>query len=141
MADTKHKYSDIINLPHPVSTKRPQMPLADRAAQFSPFAAVVGHEAAVKEAARYTEAKRELDEMEKALINEQLKEIESEVENGVGIEIVYFRVDARKTGGAYVRKTGRVKKINSYERHVLMSDGLKIKIDDILKVTIEKRLY
>ncbi len=81
----KSKYEDIIHLPHHVSSKRPQMSLKDRAAQFAPFAAVVGHEKAVKETARLTERRRELDEMEKAIINEQLREIESQLPGGADV--------------------------------------------------------
>ena len=50
--DERSKYDDIINLPHHVSATRPRMPVGDRAAQFSPFAALTGYDAAIKDTAR-----------------------------------------------------------------------------------------
>ncbi len=145
-------YDDILHLPHPVSRKRPQMPLEDRAAQFSPFAAVVGHEASVKEAARVTDAKRDLDEAQKIIINEQLREIDGRVraeiqtasqtqaqgctESGIEVEIEHFEADALKSGGHYVVSRGSVKKIDGYTHRVYMSDGAVIAIDDIFRLVI-----
>ena len=135
-SDRQGKYNDIIHLPHHVSRKRPQMPLEDRAAQFSPFAAVVGHEASVKEAARLTDEKRDLDEAEKTVINEALLEIQSRIETGVEVEIEHFKADTVKSGGQYVMTVGVVKKIDIYTRHVRMTDDTCIQIDDILRIVI-----
>lgn len=137
-------YDDIIQLPRHVSRKRPQMPLKDRAAQFAPFAAVVGHEASVKEAARLTDEKRELDEAEKTVINEQLNEvqvriqtqIQSKNESGVEVEIEHFEADALKTGGHYIVSKGKVKKIDVYTRCIHMSDGAVIEIDDVFRILV-----
>jgi len=128
------KYEDILDLPHHVSRKRPQMSLGDRAAQFSPFAAVVGHEEAIKETARRTDRRKELDEMEKAMIDAQLREIEVNLPNGSEIEIEYFKPDDRKAGGKYSIKTGRVKKFDKYLRQVIMTDGTRISIDEISRI-------
>jgi len=129
-------YEDILHLPHYVSSRRPQMPIADRAAQFSPFAAVVGHESAVKEAARHTDQKKELDEMEKAIIDDQLREIEAQLPTSIEVEIVYFKSDEVKSGGQYVTKVGKVKKLDSYEREILMVDGTRVAIDEIYSIGI-----
>lgn len=128
------KYEDILDLPHHVSRKRPQMSLGDRAAQFSPFAAVVGHEEAIKETARRTDRRKELDETEKAMIDAQLREIEVNLPNGSEIEIEYFLPDERKAGGKYLIKIGKVKKFDPYLRLVHMIDGTCIPIDEISRI-------
>lgn len=130
------KYEDILHLPHHVSRKRPQMSLEDRAAQFSPFAAVVGHEAAIKETARRTEKRKELDETEKAIIDAQLREIEVKLSSGFSVEIEFFQPDERKAGGIYLVKVGRVKKFDHYLREVHMTDDTRIKIDEISRITM-----
>jgi len=127
-------YDDIIHLPHHTSHKRPHMSLSDRAAQFSPFSAVVGHEAAVKEVARYTDQRKELDEMEKAIIDGQLREIEAQLPDQCDVVITHFQPDTLKAGGKYLSTTGRVKKIDIYTRAVQMADGTSILIDDIIKI-------
>lgn len=132
----KMKYEDIIDLPHHESNKRPKMSLADRAAQFSPFAAVVGHESAVKETARLTEQRRELDEMEKAIIDEQLRDIEAQLPHESNVKIVYFKPDALKSGGKYIVKVGKVKKLDVYLKEVQMEDGISIPIDEIFSIDI-----
>lgn len=135
--ETDHEtksYDDIIHLPHHVSGKRPQMSMADRAAQFSPFAAVVGHEKAIKEAARRTDQRKELDEMEKVIIDECLREIEAQEPNKFDVEIEYFQPDEVKAGGKYLIKVGQVKKFDKYVREVEMADGTRIAIDEISRI-------
>lgn len=127
----RNEYDDIIHLPHHVSSTRPQMSISDRAAQFSPFAAVVGHETAVKEAARYTDQRKELDEMGKATIDDQLREIEEQLPNGYDVEIVYFQADALKAGGKYIVKVGRIKKFDQYLREIHMEDATRIPIHEV----------
>lgn len=134
--DQTKKYADIIHLPHHVSNKYPQMPIKDRAAQFAPFAAVVGHEEAIKEVARYTDQRRELDETEKAVIDIQLQEVESQLPNSDPVEIVYFQPDVSKVGGEYIVQVGKVKKIDPYSRTIQMIDGVLIPIDEIVGITI-----
>jgi len=133
--DVKLKaYEDIIHLPHHVSSRRSQMTLASRAAQFAPFAAVVGHQAATKEASRYTDQKKELGEVEKEIIADQLRAIETELPNGFDVEIVYFKADELKTGGKYIAWVGRIKKLDLYIREIHMVDGTSISIDDIYSI-------
>lgn len=127
-------YEDILHRPHHVSSQRSKMTLADRAAQFSPFAAVVGHETAVKEAARDTTQRKELDEMEKVIIDNQLREIEAQLPNGPQVEIVYFKADELKAGGAYKTKVGRIKKLDKYEKEVIMMDETRLAFEDIYRI-------
>lgn len=130
-----NKYDDIINMPHHVSSKRQRMSMIDRAAQFSPFAALTGYDAAVKETARLTDKRIELDEYEKAALDEKLRiALEYPKEE---ITITYFKPDARKDGGAYINSTGKLKKIDDYERVVVLVNGLKIPIEDIMEITGE----
>lgn len=128
------KYDDIINLPHHRSDKHPQMSLHDRAAQFSPFAALTGHSDAVKETARLTDRKVELDEGTKEYLSAKLTLIEDNLDEQPEVSITYFVVDERKSGGAYITTNGVVKKINEYEHSIMMQDRTVIPIDDILSI-------
>ena len=128
------KYDDIINLPHKQSSRRPRMSLYDRAAQFSPFAALTGHDAAIKETARLTDQKAELDEGNKERLNERLQIILENLSRSTEVTITYFLPDERKAGGAYVDVIGIVKKIDEYEQIVIMRNGTKIPIDDIIGI-------
>lgn len=132
--DDRHKYDDIIDLPHHVSKTHPPMPLTDRAAQFAPFAALTGHNAAVKETARLTKERIELDENCKAAINRQLMLLKEQADKEPDVSVTYFVKDAKKSGGAYVSASGRVKRVDEYKRLVLLADGTKIPIDDIIKI-------
>ncbi|MGI5825539.1 MAG: hypothetical protein ACOX7J_08225 [Bacillota bacterium] len=130
----KGNYDDIINLPHHVSPTRPRMSMIDRAAQFSPFSALTGHDSAVKETARLTDQRIELSEDMKNEINDRLLFIAERKEENPEIEITYFKPDEKKEGGAYITAFGSVKKINEYERVIIMNDGPKIQIDDIISI-------
>lgn len=125
------KYDDIISLPHPTSARHPRMPMADRAAQFSPFAALVGHGAAIEETARLTDQKVELTEEGKALLDEKLRLL---LETGGEGVFTYFLPDERKDGGAYITTTGKVKKIDPLEGRVILKDGTAIPIEDIWEI-------
>lgn len=128
------EYDDIIYLPHHVSTIRPHMAVVDRAAQFSPFAALTGHDAAVKETARLTDERLELDEYMKDDLNHRLQIIADRIKENHEIGITYFQPDEKKDGGAYVTAISRVKKMDEYERIVLMIDGTVIPIDEIISI-------
>lgn len=97
-----HRYDDMLHLPHPTSQKHPRMPISDRAAQFSPFAALTGHEAAVKETARLTDQKIELDESKKAILDAKLQMIVEQIKSQPIVTITYFVPDEKKAGGAYL---------------------------------------
>ena len=128
-------YEDIINLPYP--QKRQRMSNADRGAQFSPFAALTGFEAAITETARLTDRKIELDEGGKALLDEKLRKIEEEIYDRPEVAVTYFQPDLRKAGGAYLQKRGRVKKLDAYLRAVVFTDGMLIPIDDISDIILD----
>lgn len=128
------KYDDIINLPRHVSSKRPRMKPINRAAQFSPFAALTGHDAAIKETARLTEERVELDEYTKDILNDRLQILADSIKGHPEIEINYFQPDSKKNGGAYVTATGTAKKIDIYERVVIMTDGTVIPIKEIISI-------
>lgn len=126
-----NKYDDIIDLPHHVSPSHPKMPTADRAAQFSPFAALTGYEAAVEETARLTEQKTELSEDMKTIINEKIQILIDRLDDKAEVRITYFVPDKKKSGGAYVTSVGIVKTVDSYERRIVMTDKTSIPIDQI----------
>lgn len=126
------KYEDIIYLPHPVSKRHKPMPVEDRAAQFAPFAALTGHQAAIEETARITDERVELDEEVKEHLNLQLQELRKNPWRK--IRIVYYVPDGRKSGGSYVTKTGLVKKINEYQKTLVLEDGSRIPLDDISEI-------
>lgn len=125
------KYYDIIDLPHHTSATRPKMPVADRAAQFAPFAALTGYDAAIGETGRLTDERIELDESTKAVLNDKLRIIMEMLDEEPEISITYFKPDMKKAGGAYVTKVGVVKNIDEYEHIVVMKDSTKIPIEQI----------
>ena len=132
MKNIKFKYEDIINLPHPVSKRHKPMPVEDRAAQFAPFAALTGHQAAIEETARITEARIELDEEVKEHLNMQFQELLAEP--GRKIQVVYYVPDGRKSGGSYVTRVGTVKKIDEYQKTLVLEDGSRIPLEDISEI-------
>lgn len=133
-----HKYDDIINLPHHTSPGRPRMSVLDRAAQFSPFAALTGYDTAVTETARLTDRRMELDEYEKAVLDERLQLLQKHLSEQPEVTITYFQPDERKAGGAYLSVAGSIKKIDNYARSVIMTDGVKIPIEEIVGLEMER---
>ncbi|MBQ8893067.1 MAG: hypothetical protein IJ043_01515 [Clostridia bacterium] len=124
-------YDDIIHLPHPTSSKRMRMPAENRAAQFAPFAALTGHEAAIAETARLTDLQAELDDGIKAMLNEKLV---AAAARKTTVTVTYFVPDPQKNGGAYLSTTGTVKRIDEYSRTLLMADGTAIPIDCLYEI-------
>lgn len=133
-----NSYDDIINLPHPVSKNHPQMPFRDRAAQFAPFAALTGHDAAIKETARLTDERLELSEEVIAQLNEKINIIRNNIGIEQNVSITYFIPDAKKAGGAYVTCSGSVKKIDEYEHTIIMTDQTVIPIEQISDIKCEE---
>lgn len=132
------KYDDIINLPHHVSAKRPQMSRSARAAQFAPFAALVGLDDEMDETARLTDAKPELEEAEKEKINRVLLEIRNNPQKETAVELTFFRPDGRKDGGAIITRPCTVRRIDEIERKLILSDRSEIEFDNILSIKISK---
>ena len=140
-ADTRpDKYEDILYCPHHVSTTHHPMPVADRAAQFAPFSALTGYEEVVKEEARLTDRKIELDEGELEQLDASLQELKKRLSEDKGdyvkAEITYFCADQKKEGGKYRTFQGKVRRIREYEKAVEMEDRTAISIEDILKISI-----
>lgn len=125
------KYREIIGLPHHVSKTRPQMPMSDRAAQFAPFAALTGYDSAIKETGRLTDERIELDEEALTTLDMKYQLLMDALDDEPEVTITYFQPDERKTGGKYVSATGAVKKVDDFERRIIMQDGLKILMDDV----------
>ena len=131
------KYNEIINLPHHVSKTRPQMPMSDRAAQFAPFAALTGYDDIITEAGRLTDDKIELDESPLNELNAKIQLLRENLANALEVTFTYFKPDERKAGGAYLTATGTVKKLDDYERLIVLQDGTKLPMDDILDMEWE----
>ena len=125
------KYDDILHLPHHTSKTHPRMSRLDRAAQFSPFAALTGYDDVVKETARLTDAQVELTEDEKAVLNERLRLV---MESGSEAAVTWFLPDTKKRGGAYVTTTGRIKKIDELQHQLVMEDGTQIHVDAVTAI-------
>lgn len=127
-------YADIINLPQHELTTRQRMPLINRAASFSPFAALTGYDEAVKETARLTDQRIDLDEGSKEIPNDKLRIAVDQIEEQPEISITYFLPDKKKSGGAYVTVKDVIKRIDEYERLVIFTDKSSIPIDDIYRI-------
>lgn len=141
--EKKFPYEDIVDLPHPVSKIHPPMALQDRAAQFSPFAALTGHEEAIQETARLTDIQIELDEDTKILLNEKLQVVQDRwkvakenAQPGVQVCLTYFLPDERKAGGEYVTRSGVVKKVDDFQRSILLEDGTIVPMWRIKEIDI-----
>ena len=134
--EKKGKYDDIIDLPHHVSQTRQRMSMIDRAAQFSPFAALVGYEDAVEETARLTENKIELTEESKLNISEKLRTVSENTDSDLKVKITYFVPDKKKEGGTYATIVGVIRYIDEYDRTIVMTDKTVIQIDQIWDVEI-----
>lgn len=133
----KDNYEDIINMPHHVSERHPQMGIEGRAAQFAPFAALTGHSEAVKETARLTEKRIEIDEGLKLQLNNKLQKIIENINTNPKIIFTYFVYDDKKEGGKYVNKTGSVKKIDIENEYIILTDKTKIPINEIINIIDE----
>lgn len=130
----RNPYEDIINLPHHVSERHAQMSAIDRAAQFSPFAALTGHGAAINETARITTKKTELSDEEKAILDMKCRLLAEMSESRPLITVTYFVYDRYKDGGEYVKVSGRLRTINECRKRLYLTDGTEIETGDILEI-------
>ena len=130
--EISHEYDNIIHLPHHVSAERPHMPMIDRAAQFVPFAALTGYDAAIAETARLTDTKRELSEEQKGAIGKQLLSLQARLKTAPQVSVTYFVSDSRKAGGAYKTISGEAKKVDETLGILEMRNGTAIPFDDII---------
>lgn len=131
-----NKYQDIIHLSRPRFQRHPPMSAHDRAGQFSPFAALTGFEAAIAETQRLTDSRITLEEGAKELLDQRMQEILERIETQPMVQILWFRYDPRKTGGEYITHTGQVKKVDTYNRQMLFTDGSAIPLEEIFSISL-----
>lgn len=130
----KSPYEEIIDLPHHVSAARPRMPMKDRAAQFSPFAALTGYDAEIKETGRLTEEWVEMGEDCRDVLDRKKSYLMRHVSEHPALAITYFLPDQRKKGGSYETVTGSLKRFDEDKRLIILMNGVKIPIDRILNI-------
>lgn len=131
------EYDDIIDLPRPKSKHEP-MPMSDRAAQFSPFAALTGYGDAIDETARLTDARIELSEEERAELDYKQQYLSTL--DAPTVSVTYFVPDERKSGGAYVTHTGALKRIDEVERAMVFADGTRVDMDEVVGIELNKKI-
>ena len=131
------RYNDIINLPHHQSKKRPRMSIYDRAAQFAPFSALTGHDDAIRETARLTDRKIELDDYDKMLLDNKMNFILNHISEQPEIKVTYFIPDSNKQGGMYLDFAGNIKRFDTVERKICFTDKTEIFVDDIIEIKSE----
>lgn len=132
MKESVEKYKDIINLPHHISSKHPQMSLYERSAQFAPFSALIGYDDVIKEEGRLTDERIEINEETKALLDLKLHIIAEKISEEPLISITYFIKDEKKSGGKYVTLEDKIRKIDTQKHYIIMITGKHIPIDDII---------
>lgn len=132
------KYADILSLPHHISPTRRRMSMAERAAQFSPFAALAGYGEAIQETGRVVERQAELSEDEKAVLDRTQQDILGMLEQGghPAVKIIYFQPDRKKNGGRYVTVYGVVKRVDEVQRHIVLSDDRAVPFDALWEVEV-----
>ena len=130
-------YDDMIDLPHPSSKKHPRVSIRDRAAIFSPFAALSGHGAAIVETARLTDRRMELDEDTKEELDQKQAVLMEHIEEQPEVTVTWFQPDERKEGGAYLTVTGRLKKLDKIRRVLVLTDGTKILLANVVELESE----
>ena len=133
----KGPYDDIINLPHHVSAARKKMSMTDRAAQFSPFAALKGYEDSIEEMRRVTDCGAEIDMDGAAMLNEKISLLSQNQKAHPEVTVIYFQPDERKRGGAYCCVTGELKKIDAYQKLLILEDGTAIGFEQLHDIHAE----
>lgn len=138
MTELNSQYEDMYDMPHHVSDRHPHMSIHDRAAQFAPFAALTGHGAAIAETARLTEEKLELDDSQKAVLDQRLANIMHSADE-ISVDVEFFVRDERKSGGRYEHVSGRIKRIDMYRQMILLENDadkniVEIPVDDVYDI-------
>lgn len=128
------KYDDIIDMPHYEPKKHPRMTLANRAAQFAPFAALSGHDEAINETARLTESERNLSQDEMNMLSRKIAVIIGHMDDSPQVDVTYFCSDSRKAGGHYAKVSGIVCEIDEYERTMTFDDGSVVLLDNVISI-------
>ena len=130
-------YDDIIQLPHPTSARHPRMSLSNRAAQFSPFAALSGHSAALAETARLTDQQIELSDDDKAVLDQKQRILLEHIKEHPEISVTWFQPDEKKDGGQYITTTGRLKRIDEFNQVLLLAGNIKIPLICVVDLSSE----
>ena len=130
------KYDDMLNMPHHVSNTRPHMSMHDRAAQFSPFAALVGYDDAVKETSRLTNEKQELTADKIADLNQKIAFLNEHADERPEVTIEYFIPDEKKAGGMYVTLSGNFRRIDEYNHNMVFVSGEEIPLNNIFEIEL-----
>ena len=136
MLENSKNYDDIINLTRHISKKHPRMSLEARSAQFAPFAALTGYEETIKETARQTDKRIEINEELKAILDEKLLLIKTRIKTKPNITVTYFVPDSKKDGGKYVSVTGKVIKIDDYKQKIILENKIEIPISEIIEIIL-----
>ena len=131
-----NKYDDIINMSHHVSKIRKLMSLQNRSAQFAPFSALTGYDEKIKETARETSRKIELDEGIKLMLNEKLCFIKNDIKLRPKVTITYFVRDNKKRGGHYKTMTGNIKVVDEVYKRIILIDNTIISFDNIIDIKL-----
>ncbi len=137
---TENPYQDILNFPYPNPEIEKDFPdKVLRAAQFAPFAALTGHDAAVAETARITQRRQELDEDVKTQLDMKIRRLDDAMGEHRTVSVTYFQPDERKEGGQYLTYTGVVVGIKMFERMMVFADGTLIPVDEV--IALEGELF
>ena len=136
--NNNEKYEDIINLPHHVSKKHPQMSLDARSAQFAPFAALTGYDDVIEETARVTNTRKEINEELKMILDNKLQIIMEHILDKPEITVTYFKPDLKKSGGTYEKVTGKVIRIDRYKQLIVLENKIEILISNISDININE---
>ena len=130
------RYDDIKHLSRPQYEDLPPMSMHDRAAQFSPFAALVGYDDAVAETARLTDSRIELGEDMIDELNQAISQLLLTLDEQRQIKVIYFVPDEKMAGGRYIEKTGVVLRFDNFNNALVFSDGEKIAVNDLYQVVL-----
>lgn len=133
----EHEYDDIINKQHHKSKKHPPMSLYARSAQFAPFAALTGYEEAVKETARETTERIEIDDEMKSILDGKIQMLIEQMKKQPEVSITYFLYDLKKEGGTYITVSGIIKKIDTYNQYIYLVDNTIIPINEVIDISSE----
>lgn len=136
-----NKYNDIINLPHHVSKKYPQMSLESRSAQFAPFAALVGYEDAIKETGRLTFERKDFDEEYQSILDRKLQIVKENIILKPKLKITYFENDTKKDGGSYITVLENIEKFNEYREVIILKNNQEILIKDIVDIDSNEIIF
>lgn len=127
-------YRDIMILSRPFSRRHSPMPRQNRAAQFAPFAALSGYDSAIAETARLTDREIAADDERLALMDEKIHALLDLIREQPEITITYFEPDSRKSGGAYLSVTGRIRRIDDVNRLIIFADRTTITMDSVCEI-------